>query len=213
MGSSDADHVVWSANFLTQCDDQKSTFNIDAVSITTAITLLDEFRTLWEKCQTAERTKLLTQQKNEKKMALKLIERALVKWLDAQPNMTTTWREQFGIPLHDTVRTVQPSPTIHVGFSLEIHQIYQLLVRLWVLETGEAFIPKHMAGVVVYWQVSDTPITRHEDLHQSRLLTKHIDVLSFPPEDAGKDVYVSCRWENTKGEEGEWVPIQVMKVP
>jgi hypothetical protein len=127
--------------------------------------------------------------------------------------MTDIWREQFGMPLHDAIKTVQPPPAIHVGFSLEIHQIYQLQIRLWVLETNEAFIPRNMNGAVIYWQVSDTPVTRHDDLHQSRLLTKHIDVLSFPPEDSGRDVYVSARWENTKGEEGEWVPIQVMKIP
>jgi hypothetical protein len=213
MGNSDAELITWSVHFLIQCHDQKELFNIDEAGLAEANTVLDDFRALWEKCQTGERSKLLTQQKNEKEILLKKIERALVKWLDAQPVMTDTWREQFGMHVHSKTKTVQPPPTIHVGFSLAIHKAYQLLIRLWVLETGDAFIPKNMAGVMICWKISDTVITRHEDLHNSQLLTKHIDVLSFPQEDSGKYVYVSCRWVNTKGEQGEWAPIQVMRIP
>jgi hypothetical protein len=99
-------------------------------------------------------------------------------------------------------------PTIHVGFTLKLHQIYEIELRFWVLETGQAHVPDTMGGVVVYTRVSDTPITSQTDLHDSRLLTSHISILSFPPELRGKTVYVACRWESKRGVEGEWSPIQ-----
>jgi hypothetical protein len=119
----------------------------------------------------------------------------------------------LGIGPADTTLTPTGVPTIHVGFSLEIKAVYELQIRFWVLETEKKAIPRNMNGVVVYRKVSDTPITDQKELIQTELLTTHIGTLHFEPHERGKMVYVACRWENSKGKEGEWSPIQSFMIP
>jgi hypothetical protein len=107
--------------------------------------------------------------------------------------VTEADRLAMRLPLHDKINTPQGAPVIHVGFSLAIHQIYEILLRFWVLETGKGEfaprtpVPDNMNGVVVYWCVSDTPITDPTDLHDSKLYSNHISVLIFPPRMPGQD--------------------------
>jgi hypothetical protein len=86
-------------------------------------------------------------------------------------------------------------------------------IRFWVLETERGHVPRNMNGVVLYLRVSDTPITDQEELYNTRLLTNHIAIIDFLPEQRGKMVYVACRWENKRGVEGDWSPIQSIMIP
>jgi hypothetical protein len=182
-------------------------------------TNVQQFSTFYSIWSTAyEKTKgphtsVDTEGKREARKAAEAYIREFVQRFLYWDPVTNADRTAMKLHNRDKTYTNQPAPTIHVGFSLEIHAIYQIKVRLWVLETNEARIPYNMNGVVVYTLVSDTPITNQEDLRTTRLVTKHIDVLSFPPEARGKTVYVACRWENAKGEEGEWSPIQSIVIP
>jgi hypothetical protein len=112
----------------------------------------------------------------------------------------------------DKVRTSSEAPTIRVGFSLLPHNIYEIKLRFWVQETGQARVPANMTGVMLYWLISDTPIERHEELYNTRLLTNHISLLNFAPDQRGKTLYVACRWENRKGM-GDWSIIQSIIIP
>jgi hypothetical protein len=154
-----------------------------------------------------------TERKNEARKAGETGLRYFVQRYLIWDPVTEADRLAMGLPPHDLINTPEGKPVIHVGFTLAIHQIYEILLRFWVLETGRGHVPKNMNGVVVYSQVSDTPITNQKDLHTSQLLTSHITVLSFPPELRGKMVYVACRWENGQGVEGEWSPIQSFMIP
>jgi hypothetical protein len=154
-----------------------------------------------------------TKNKNAAKTAgTKALDEFITRYLLWDP-VTEADRLAMMIPPKDTIRTPQGAPTIHVGFSLDIHAIYEVAIRFWVLETGKGHVPENMNGVVVYSCVSDTPITSHADLHDSKLLTRHVSVLTFPPEMRGKTVYVACRWENGGGKEGDWSPIQSIVIP
>jgi hypothetical protein len=158
-------------------------------------------------------TKVDTEVKNERRKAALAIIRPFVAQYLRFPPVTNADRSAMGINNYDTTRTPTDVPTIHVGFSLEIKAVYEIQIRLWVLETEKHAIPANMNGVVAYWLVSDTPITEQKELICTKLITKHIDVLHFAPEERGKTVYVACRWESERGKEGEWSPIQSFVVP
>jgi hypothetical protein len=158
-------------------------------------------------------TSVDTGKKNdERKLNVTAIHDFVDRYLIWDP-VTDADRDAMMLPRKDKIKTPQGKPTIHVGFELTIHQIYEIEVRFWVLETGRGHVPKNMNGVVLYTLVSDTPITHQEELHNTRLLTRHIEVITFPPECRGKTVYVACRWESEKGEEGDWSPIQSIVIP
>jgi hypothetical protein len=81
----------------------------------------------------------------------------------------------------------------------------------------EEQIPYGMNGAVVYYAVrgpgESAPATV-EDLTVSELASaSHYIIKSFKPGDEGKRVYVALCWENEKGEQGPWSPIQSMILP
>jgi hypothetical protein len=154
-----------------------------------------------------------TEWKTKKRKEAEAVIRGMVNQYLRFPPVTDEDRIKMNIPNKDTTYTKQPVPTNHVGFVLEINAVYSLKIRFWELETQAKGVPKGMNGVVVNWKVSDTPITDQALLTESRLLSRHIEVLHFEPHERGKTVYAACRWENIKGERGEWSPIQSFVVP
>jgi hypothetical protein len=150
--------------------------------------------------------------KNEaRKVAVNSLREFVPRYLHWDP-VTDVDRTAMQLPLKHKTRTRSEAPDIHVGFSLKPHEIYEIEIRFWVQETGRGHVPKNMRGVSLYTLISDKPITKQDDLHSHRLLTKHINIISFPPDQQGKTVYMACRWQNHGGKEGEWSPIHCIMV-
>jgi hypothetical protein len=135
----------------------------------------------------------------------------IIRYLLWEP-VTDADRLSMNIHSEDNVRTPSVVPTIRVGFEVLPYKIYSVKLKFWVQETDKAHVPANMNGVVVHWLISDTPIENQEELHNSRLLTKHLSILNFAPNQRGKTLYVACRWENRKGK-GEWSIIKSVVIP
>jgi hypothetical protein len=68
--------------------------------------------------------------------------------------------------------------------------------------------PAGYNGAVLFYRVSAEPITSHEELTSSKLLTRVKETLVFKDSDRLKTLYVAICWENEKGELGPLSPIQ-----
>ena len=80
-------------------------------------------------------------------------------------------------------------------------------------DTGSSVIPYYLNGAVIYYSVSDTPVTGQTELPHSRLATRSPLELIFEPEQRGKTVYFAARWQNRWGELGPWSEIVSAVIP
>jgi hypothetical protein len=180
------------------------------------VTALSRLHSVWDAAYAKTRgphTSVDTKRKNEARAAAVAALREFVQRFLIWEPVTDDDRTAMMLPVGDKTNTPQDKPVIHVGFTLGIHQIYEVLLRFWVLETGRGYVPDNMIGVMLYYLVSGAPVTSHADLPARGLLTRHIEVLTFPPECRGKTVYVACRWISARGKEGEPSPIQSIVIP
>jgi hypothetical protein len=210
----DAEFGPWAHNLVDYAKANATRLGIPALEFAALDAYLANWDEDYAKATAANHTAAEIAQKNETRHVLETGLRAFVnQFIRYNIAVTVADRVSMGLTVPDTTQTPEAAPTIHVGFSLNIHAVYELELRFWVLETGKHAVPKNMNGVVVYWQVSDTPVTDQADLASSRLLTRHIEVLPFLPAERGKTVYIACRWENNTGKRGDWSPIQSFVVP
>lgn len=80
-------------------------------------------------------------------------------------------------------------------------------------DTGKSNVPYYLTGAVIYYFISDTPITSQELLAYSRLATRSPFELVFDPTERGKTVYLAARWQNRRGELGPWSEIVSAVIP
>lgn len=80
-------------------------------------------------------------------------------------------------------------------------------------DTGSSAIPYYLTGAVIYYAVSDTPVTGQAELPLSRLATRSPVNLIFEPKQRGKTVYIAARWQNRRGELGPWSEIVSAIIP
>ena len=80
-------------------------------------------------------------------------------------------------------------------------------------DTGSSAIPYYLTGAVIYYTVSDTPVTDQAELSLSRLATRSPVNLIFESTQRGKTVYIAARWQNRRGELGPWSEIVSAIIP
>jgi hypothetical protein len=73
--------------------------------------------------------------------------------------------------------------------------------------------PDGQRGAEIRWVISETPLTRWEELIHSEFDTNSPFTLAFENDWRGKTVYFALRWENTRGEKGPWSPITYAIIP
>jgi hypothetical protein len=67
--------------------------------------------------------------------------------------------------------------------------------------------------VEIAWALSDTPVTRWNELTHSNVDTNSPFTLVFENDQCGKTIYFAIRWENTRGEKGPWSEITSAIIP
>ena len=73
--------------------------------------------------------------------------------------------------------------------------------------------PKGQHGVEIRWSFSETPVKDANALLNSVFDTASPYTLVFSGNDQGRALYLSMRWENTRGEKGPWSRIEQTIVP
>ena len=80
-------------------------------------------------------------------------------------------------------------------------------------DTGSSTIPYYLTGAVIFYAVSDTPVTSQAELSHSKLASHSPLELIFTPEQRGKTVYLAGRWQNRRGELSPWSEIVSAIIP
>jgi hypothetical protein len=210
----EAGFVEWSGNLIAVSKTNITEWDLPEARLTELETLHGRFKPLYEKCQTNGHTALDTQAKNEVKAALIKKEQDFIRFhLQNNEEMTDAGREALRIPIHDTKPTHHPPPDSHPVIGVESCNPFELILHIRDSKSGKHARPAYTNGAVLFWSVSDTPITNQEELTTSELVTRTPYILSFSPAERGKMVYMAGRWQITAGKKGPWSEVVSAVIP
>jgi hypothetical protein len=146
--------------------------------------------------------------RKEKRGALELSIRKIKNaYIDGDPKgvVTNEIRLRFGLPPRDTTHTPVEPPHEIPTFTLESGGYLQVVVR-------HPARPPRYSGAVLFYKVSEEPVTNHTELTGSKLLTRPKETLAFEDADRLKAFYAALCWQNEKGECGPSSPIQSIPI-
>jgi hypothetical protein len=154
-----------------------------------------------------------TEAKNDAKKAAAKVVRPFVNQYLRFPPVTDEDRTAMGIPNRDPTRTPVEVPKTRPVFSVGVKAIRSLTIAFHDEGTESRAIPYGMDGAVIFWDVLDSPPSSPKKLGRSELATRSPHTLSFEEEERGKTVYIAMRWQNEKGQKGEFTAKQSAIIP
>jgi hypothetical protein len=116
-------------------------------------------------------------------------------------------------PRPDGNRTSHPVDKMFVDLNVKPIGNCMLEVSFENRDTGSSSVPYFLTGVVVFHEISDTPITDPNKLTKSVLASRSPHILRFSPEKRGLHVYMAGCYQNRRGEKGPWSEIVTVVVP
>jgi hypothetical protein len=148
------------------------------------------------------------EERNERRKELEHTIRAIKNaYIDSDPKgvVTDKIRLQFHLPPRDVVHTPVGTPIETPPFTLETGGYLQIIVR-------HPAKPPRYIGAVLFYKVSEKPITIIKELTSSKLLTRIKEILAFEEPDRLKTLYATLCWQNEKGELGPPSPIHSLSI-
>jgi hypothetical protein len=205
----------WADNFITRCETNKTAWAIPQDAVAALRSLYDTYKDALAKAQAPDtRSKSATTAKNEAKTALRsALTVFIAKYIDNNDAITVPIREQLGLPIKDTTRTLVPVPTTYPEFFVKVKDIRALDVHFKAMGSTSKGKPYGYNGAVIFYGALDAPPTDPSQLPHSILATKTPYTLSFTEAERGKRVYIALVWQNRKGEKGPFSQIEEVFIP
>ncbi|MDR1116189.1 MAG: hypothetical protein LBL33_08625 [Tannerella sp.] len=161
----------------------------------------------------AQRTRVITFTKNEKRETYEKILRILVQLLKYNQRITDENRTAMGIVMRNTTGTPVKAPKTRPEFIIDTSTIRRLIIAFWNLTGRSKAKPHGVHGAEIRWAILDHPPVSVEELVHSSFDTHSPFELAFDESERGKTVYICLRWENTRGEKGPWSEIVKAVIP
>jgi hypothetical protein len=140
--------------------------------------------------------------------------RELYAMMKASPLVTNADLEGMGFPPRPAGgRSRHPVDKLFIDINVIPLGTYILSIAFENRDTGISSVPYYLTGAVLFYSVSETPITDPNELRYSVLATRSPYELVFDPLQRGKHVYIAARWQNQRGEKGPWSEIISVVVP
>jgi hypothetical protein len=168
----------------------------------------------WE--DPATRTKLHIMELNEAEEAFLEHYVTLYEMLNASPLVKDTDLEAMGFPARsDAERAKAPVADKAPAYQLEFLGSDRVRVFFYdadsVRQSGK---PAGQHGVEIGWILLDEERKIfHQDFTHSSFDTRSPYTFDLEDVSAGKYLFFSLRWENTRGEKGPWSPVNCVRVP
>jgi hypothetical protein len=161
----------------------------------------------------AQRTRVITFTKNERRKTYEKILRILVQLLKYNQRVTDENRTAMGIVMRNATGTPSKAPKDHPKFIIDTSMIRCLIIEFWNLGGRSKAKPHGVRGAEIRWAILDRPPVSVEDLIHSDFDTRSPFELFFDESERGKTVYFCLRWESARGEKGPWSEIVKAVIP
>jgi hypothetical protein len=199
----DAEFVEWSANLIAVSKAHVAEWGLPADQLAEIEALHLKFVGLYELCQTPAHSSLDIKAKNETREVLTAKEQHFVRFhLENNEKLTKEDLWALGLPVHDTTRTPRKPPDSHPVITTSSNNPFEVILHIHDSKTGKRGKPEFVEGAVVFWSVSDTPVTDPDALQHSMLVSRTPHSMTFPAADRGKMLYLAARWQIAKGDKG-----------
>jgi hypothetical protein len=206
--------LTWGRALLVQVHTHLTEWRILQDDLDAVEKLLGDYNLALEIVEKPEHSSVDVKLKNETKDAFKKGIRQFVREYLANNHLVTdNDRERMAIPVHDGTRTPIPVPTTVPELFIRITRTRSLTVDFKEAGKETKGKPYGINGVVMIYDILDTPPTAHTQLTHSVLATRTPHVLDFLETERGKTAYVAVCWQNEKGEKGPWSDILNAIIP
>ncbi|MDR2419071.1 MAG: hypothetical protein LBD79_08450 [Treponema sp.] len=204
FSAGEVDFLNFATTFNAGLDDHASLLGIPAVFITENTARLAAYTAAYHVAESPSAGKVEREDRKEKRLYLtQSIRKIKNAYLDADPldAVTPEILLDYGIHPKDPKRTDVPDPTEVVPFTLENGDYLQVIVK-------HPACPPRYKGAVARCKVGGPAPETHQELTNSKLLTRPREILTFEDSQLGQTLYIALYWENEKGLIGPPSPIQ-----
>jgi hypothetical protein len=206
----DADFNNWLSNFATYALAHATALGLSTAQGET----LQNDQTLWDAAYDAhlvevQTAKVKTQSKNQTRKSATANLRALIRQLQANPNVTDEQRLALGIPVRKTGKTPVPAPSTRPVTEVERIEEFAHTLRIFDSASNKSAKPEGVELAEVRMKIlpagTPAPVDPSELDFAGTVSTTRMRH-TFGASDAGKTAYYRLRWLNPRGEAGDWGP-------
>jgi hypothetical protein len=204
--AADSSFNDWAANFMAVLSGKATALNIPAADCTALEALYAAWTTAWQACQSANRGKTDTLNKRQSRKAFESGIRSFVKsWLIYNPLLSDADKDDFGLPIHDTIRTRATPPTTKPVADLVYGQA-QLVFHFKDEGAEKRGKPKGVHSLDLRWDFCPdvTSIANVDQLGKSEVSTASPLTLTCNQGERGKQIVFFLRWEGATTLKGPW---------
>jgi hypothetical protein len=204
FSTGEAEFLTFATTFNTGAAAHATVLGIPAALVTDNTAKLAAYTAAYHAAEAPNAGKVDREDRKEKREALTQNMRKIKNaYIDADPldAVTPEILLDFGLPAKDPNRTEVPDPREVVPFTLESGEYLQVIVK-------HPARPDRYNGAVARYKVGGEAPGSHNDLTQSKLLTRPREILTFEDTQLGQTLYIALYWQNEKGRLGPPSPIQ-----
>ena len=203
----DSDFLVWSQNFAKTIKTYIQLLKLDSKKVDEIQTLANKFKSNLEKSKDPERTHMDVVHKNDSKKELGRCIRYFVgAYLNYNLEMNTIIWNAIGIHPKSSLRNQAQKLTSKPKLELR-PGIRMVTVRYMNEVNHKVAKPKGARGIIYHWALLNEPPESPESFTMAKSVSSGPLVLEFNENQRGKTLYISARWENSRGEPGPWSDI------
>jgi len=205
--------VDWLDNFVAVLSAHAAEWQVPQSEVTELSEAHAAFKPLHAQAFGPDRTPFIVAQKNAAKEAVITLVKNAVNYRLANPAVVSNpWRVKLGLNVRDTEPTKGEKPTTAIQLELAFPGIRRISVMYQDEGSETKARPEGVTGAVIFWVISDEPVTDLSQLIHSDFSPTTPYEFEFAEEDRGKRVYIAMRWQNSHGK-GPWSPIVNGAIP
>ena len=207
--SPDGEFLTWYATFFTYADAHLPGLGLVAADLTA----VESARDAWEAAYIDNQSKQATAQaarqlKDDLRVTLEKGIRALVRRLQASPQVSDDERKALGITVRDTTPTIHSAAVAAATRPVGMVSTAQRLrheIRFFDEATPTSRAkPDGVMGCEIWVKIGTTPPADSSECTFLALDTASPYTAEYPGADAGKTAYYMLRWVTTRGDKGPW---------
>ena len=211
----DSDFNSWQKLLISYLNANHLKWNIPPETMSELETFSEAFdQTYQVTIDASTRTKPAIVEKDEARKSLEAAIRTSLKaYVTYNPAVTDKDRANMGLPIHKTTHTPVPVPMTVPEASVKLVASGVVEIHFHDKDAETKRKPTGVHGVEIAWDILESNPQSPQKLNKSAFDTKTPHRLVFDFAERGKHVFFALRWENTKGEKGEWSDLYDVIIP
>jgi hypothetical protein len=207
--------LTWATNMGVEVETHAGLWNINPTVWQQRVApKIQKYEAALTKAENPNHGKADTLAKNiAKKELIEAIRKFVKEFLTANSEITDDDRIRIGITVPKKTRKKAEKPKSVPNPAAKIKSAGVIVVEVTDSESGKKAKPDLVQGFEFVYAFSETPVSNWDDLNHSLFSTKTTLEVVCPADKRGKIMYFATRWENTRGEKGNWSDIGNIMIP